>query len=70
MARCSTLFGIATLLCVAACSPSPLTQLPPRLPSAPANVASDAANGGRVQSIAVDPWDRNHAVIGFWHEAD
>jgi hypothetical protein len=71
MVRCPTVFGVAALLCVAGCSPSPLQQLPPRLPSAPASVARDAANGGRVQSIAVDPRDRNHAVIamqfgGLW----
>ena len=62
--------GVATLLWVAACA-SPLKQLPPGLPSAPPGVTRDAANGGRVQSIAVDPWDRNHAVIamqfgGLW----
>jgi hypothetical protein len=71
LARCSTLFGGATLLCVVACTSSPLKQLPPGLPLAPPNVTRDATNGGRVQSIAVDPWDRNHAVIamqfgGLW----
>jgi hypothetical protein len=57
------------LLCTA-CTSSPLKQLPPALPLALPN-ARDATNGGRVQSIAVDPWDRNHAVIamqfgGLW----
>jgi hypothetical protein len=71
MVRRSTLFGIATLLCVAACTSSPLKQLPPGLPLAPPKASLDATNGGRVQSIAVDPWDGNHAVIamqfgGLW----
>lgn len=71
MARCSTLCGVATLLCLAACGPSPLKQIPPSLPSAPTSVSRDAANGGRVQSITVDPRDRNHAVVamqfgGLW----
>ncbi len=62
---------LATVLYVAACTPSPLKQTPPGLPSAPLTVAKDAANGGRVQSIAVDPTNSRHAVIamqfgGLW----
>ena len=71
MARCSTWLGVAALLCLAGCSPSPLEQRPPALPSASTTVTRDATNAGRVQSIAVDPLDRNHAVIamqfgGLW----
>jgi hypothetical protein len=70
MIRHSVLLGIVALLCAAGCS-SPLRQVPPGLPSASPDVPRDAANGGRVQSIAVDPQDRNHAVIamqfgGLW----
>ena len=62
---------LATVLYVAACTPSPLKQLPPGLPSASPQVSADAANGGRVQSIAVDPTNSRHAVIamqfgGLW----
>ena len=71
MARCSTWLGVAALLCLAGCSPSPLEQRPPALPSASTTVTRDATNAGRVQSIAVDPRDRRHAVIamqfgGLW----
>jgi hypothetical protein len=70
MARYSILC-VTTFICLAGCGPSPLKQIPPSLPSAPTSVTRDAANGGRVQSIAVDPRNRNHAVIamqfgGLW----
>ncbi|HEX6121271.1 MAG TPA: hypothetical protein VFZ03_17625 [Dongiaceae bacterium] len=70
MIRRSVLFGMMALAWASGCS-SPLKQLPPGLPSASPDVTRDAANGGRVQSIAVDPQDRNHAVIamqfgGLW----
>ena len=61
----------ATLIFLAACVSTPLKQIPPGLPSAPSTVTKDAANGGRVQSIAVDPTNVRHAVIamqfgGLW----
>ncbi|HET6619270.1 MAG TPA: hypothetical protein VFG64_04975 [Dongiaceae bacterium] len=71
MIRRFILFGIVALASAAAGCSSPLKQLPPGLPSASPDATRDAANGGRVQSIAVDPQDRNHAVIamqfgGLW----
>jgi len=62
--------GPAALL-LAACVSTPVKQIPPRMPEAGAGVMDNAANGGRVQSIAVDPFDPKRAIIanqfgGMW----
>lgn len=62
---------VATLVWGTACVSTPLEQIPPRLSSASTTVTHDAANGGRVQSIAVDPTDPRHVVLamqfgGLW----
>lgn len=68
-------FRIATLsalsLFAGACVSTPMRQIPPRMPEAGAGVLANAANGGRVQSIAVNPRDRKMAIIanqfgGMW----
>jgi photosystem II stability/assembly factor-like uncharacterized protein len=48
-----------------------MRQMPPAIPEAGEGVMRDAANGGRVQSIAVNPTDRRNAIIamqfgGMW----
>jgi hypothetical protein len=58
-----------------ACVSTPLTQIPPKMPEAGEGVMKDAANAGRVQSIAVNPADRNNAIIamqfgGMWKSYD
>jgi hypothetical protein len=60
---------------LAACAPSPLEQIPPRLPTAGADVMDDVTNAGRVQSIAVNPTNRDNAIIamqfgGMWRTFD
>lgn len=72
MSRTSLLFGALVFMTVSACTTSPLKSLPPALPLAEATVSKDATNAGRVQSIAVSPTDKNHAIIamefgGLWH---
>ncbi len=64
-------FAAAAVILVAGCISTPLRQIPPKMPEAGEDVMADAANGGRVQSIAVNPWDRNNAIIamqfgGMW----
>jgi hypothetical protein len=66
-------FGLvcAAVTALAACVSTPVRQIPPRLPEARANVMRNAANGGRVQSIAVDPFDSKRVIIanqfgGMW----
>lgn len=59
------------LSALTACDSSPLRQTPPAMPEAYENVMADAANGGRVRSIAVNPVDVNNAIIatefgGMW----
>jgi hypothetical protein len=63
---------VALAVTLAACTSSPLRQIPPAMPEAYESVMSNAANGGRVQSIAVNPTNSNNAVIatqfgGMWH---
>ena len=67
----ASLVAISTVLLTSACASSPIRPHPPRIPLAPDTVATDATNGGRVESIAVNPTDRNHALIamefgGLW----
>jgi hypothetical protein len=55
----------------AACTSTPLRQMPPGLPLASPTVPRDATNAGRVQSIAVSPTDANRSIIamqfgGLW----
>jgi hypothetical protein len=55
----------------AACTNTPLRQMPPGLPLASPTVPRDATNAGRVQSIAVSPTDANRSIIamqfgGLW----
>ncbi len=64
------LLGVSALL-VAACVSTPVKQIPPQIPESGALVMKNAANGGRVQSIAVDPFDPKRALIanqfgGMW----
>ena len=64
-------FACALMMLTGACVSSPLQQIPPRMPEAGAGILDGAANGGRVQSIAVNPRDRNNAIIanqfgGMW----
>jgi hypothetical protein len=61
----------AVFLLSAGCVSSPLRQIPPGIPEAGEDVTANAANGGRVQSIAVNPTDRDNAIIamqfgGMW----
>ena len=67
----SRAFAVAALVLLSGCIPTPLRQIPPRLPEAGEDVLANAANGGRVQSIAVNPLDRDNAIIamqigGMW----
>ena len=67
----STAFIAAILALSSTCEKSPLQQLPPKMPEAAAGVTANAANGGRVQSIAVNPRNRDNAIIamqfgGLW----
>lgn len=64
-------FPCLLMLLAGACVSTPLQQIPPRIPEAGANVLQNAANGGRVQSIAVNPRDPKNAIIanqfgGMW----
>jgi hypothetical protein len=61
----------AAFVLASACVSTPLRQVPPAIPEAGENVMANAANGGRVQSIAVNPTNRNNAIIamqfgGMW----
>jgi photosystem II stability/assembly factor-like uncharacterized protein len=61
----------AALFLLGACVSTPLRQIPPTIPQAGEDVLQNAANGGRVQSIAINPTDRNNAIIamqfgGMW----
>lgn len=65
------LTAAAALVLASACVSTPLRQVPPAIPEAGQNVMANAANGGRVQSIAVNPADRNNAIVamqfgGMW----
>jgi hypothetical protein len=59
------------LLLVAGCVTTPLRQIPVNIPEAAESVQANAANAGRVQSVAVNPLDRDNAIIamqfgGLW----
>jgi hypothetical protein len=61
----------AAVILVSGCVFSPLSQIPPAMPEAGTDVLANAANGGRVQSIAVNPTNRNNAIVamqfgGMW----
>lgn len=67
----SAAFVAAALALQSDCPKSPLQQLPPKMPEAGEAVTANAANGGRVQSIAVNPTNRDNAIIamqfgGLW----
>ena len=72
MFRFSSLAIALLLIRAAGCtSPSPVKPIPPRIPLASQTVERDATNAGRVESIAVNPTNRNHALIamefgGLW----
>src|SRR4051812_36565657 len=62
---------IAAAMLNSACVSTPLLQIPPAIPEAGESVLTNSANGGRVQSIAVNPTDRRNAIIamqfgGMW----
>lgn len=57
------------------CVSTPLHQIPPKMPEAGEGILANAANGGRVQSIAVNPTNRDNAIIamqfgGLWKTYD
>jgi hypothetical protein len=61
----------AAAILTSGCVSTPLLQIPPAIPEAGENVLANAANGGRVQSIAINPTDRRNAIIamqfgGMW----
>src|SRR5581483_5489442 len=56
---------LTLLISATACVSTPLESIPPRLPTAQPGVTHDAANAGRVQSIAVDPTNTRHVVIAM-----
>lgn len=67
----SRLGPITFLVALCACATSPIVPLPPKLPLNDETVKNDATSGGRVQSIAVSPTDRNRALVagefgGLW----
>ena len=72
MSRLSRFAAALSLFTLSACVSSPLQQIPPKLPTAADNPAeSDVTNAGRVKSIAVNPTDRENAIIamqfgGMW----
>ena len=66
----SVAIAAAALDFASACVSTPLRQIPPAIPESREDVMADA-NGGRVQSIAVNPTDRRNAIIamqfgGIW----
>ncbi len=71
MSRYSALLAGLIAIATSACTSSPIRPLPPRLPIALDSVTNNATNAGRVESIAVNPTNRNHAIIamdfgGLW----
>ncbi|HKQ52935.1 MAG TPA: hypothetical protein VJT74_11235, partial [Pyrinomonadaceae bacterium] len=71
MLRFYAFLGALAVIAASKCPSSPIEPRPPALPLAKAEVAKDATNAGRVQSIAVNPTDGRHAIIamefgGLW----
>ena len=72
MLRHIPLYFVLLLVGPTGCPPrSPIESRPPALPLAKDTVESGAANAGRVRSIAVNPTNRNNAIIamefgGLW----
>src|SRR6266404_4229282 len=67
----SRTFAVTAVVLLSGCISTPLHQIPPKMPEAGEGVMSNAANGGRVQSIAVNPMNRDNAIIamqlgGLW----
>ena len=50
---------------VAKADATPMREIPPKMPEAGEGVMANAANGGRVQSIAVNPLNRDNAIIAM-----
>jgi hypothetical protein len=62
---------VVIMMRASGCRSSPIKPIPPRIPLALETVARDATNAGRVESIAVNPTNRNHAILamefgGLW----
>src|SRR5262245_16328532 len=71
----SCALAVAAVAVLSGCAPSPLLQIPPKMPEAGEGIMANAANGGRVQSIAVNPANRDNAIIamqfgGLWKTYD
>lgn len=72
MSRLMLAFCALMFVSFSACVSSPIESRPPRLPIAQASDDNnDASNAGRVESITVNPTNRNHAIIamkfgGLW----
>jgi hypothetical protein len=72
MSRLMLAFYALMFVSFSACVSSPIESRPPGLPIAQvSDNNNDASNAGRVQSITVNPTDRNHAIIamkfgGLW----
>src|SRR5437773_6520250 len=67
----SRAFVVTVVVLLSGCISTPLRQIPPKMPEAGEGVMANAANGGRVQSIAVNPANRDNAIIamqigGMW----
>ncbi len=65
----------ALVVLLSGCIATPLREIPPKMPEAGESVTANAANGGRVQSIAVNPNNRNNVIIamqfgGMWKTYD
>ena len=71
MFRFSACLIVLMIIRASGCVSSPIKPIPPRIPLASQTVTRDATNAGRVESIAVNPTNRNHALIamefgGLW----
>ena len=71
----SRAFVVTAVVLLFGCVATPLRQIPPKMPEAGEGVMANAANGGRVQSIAVNPTNRDNAIIamqigGLWKTYD
>jgi hypothetical protein len=66
---------VTAVVVLSGCVSTPLHQIPPKMPEAGEDVTSNAANGGRVEAIAVNPLNRDNAIIamqfgGLWKTYD
>jgi len=71
MWRSSTFVGAVCVLALPGCASSPIIPYPPGIPLAQASTSKETTNAGRVESIAVNPTNRDHAIIamefgGLW----